>query len=149
MKLDPDTTEFLLIGHERRRSKYLAIFPVNLLGVKTTSAKAARNLGVIFYSNFSFRSHVSAVCRSCRYRIRDLRRIRRYLTSDSANLLAHALISSRLDYCNSLLFGIADKEIVQLQRIQNSLARVVTKKPPLTRSVRSTSTLPSLAANKI
>ena len=39
--------------------------PIDLLGVKTTSAKAARNLGVILYS--SFRSHVSAVCRSCRY----------------------------------------------------------------------------------
>ena len=90
---------------------------------------------LFFYSNFSFRSHLSAVCRSCRYHIRDLRRIRRYLTFDSAKLLAHAMVSSRLDYCNSLLFGIADKEIVQLQRIQNSLARVVTKKPPLTRSV--------------
>ena len=135
LKLNPDKTEFLLIGHERQRSKYLAMFPVDLLGVKTTSAKAAGNLGVLFYSNFSFRSHVSAVCRSCRYHIRDLRRIRRYLTFDSAILLAHALVFSRLDDCNSLLLVIADKEIVQLQRIQNSLARVVTKKPPLTRSV--------------
>ena len=80
-------------------------------------------------------SHVSAVCRSCGDHIRDLRRIRHYLTFDSAKLLAHALVSSRLDYRNSLLFGIADKEIVQLQRIKNSLARVVTEKPPLTRSV--------------
>ena len=137
LKLNPDKTEFLLIGHERsrQRGKYLAMFPVDLLGVKTTSAKAARNSGVIFNSNFSFRSHVSAVCRSCRYHVRDLRRIRRYLRFDSAKLLAHALVSSRLDYCNSLLFGVADKEIVHLQRIQNSPARVVTKKPPLTRSV--------------
>ena len=103
--------------------------------MKTTSAKAARNVGVIFDSNFSFLSHVSAVCRPCRYHIRDLRLIRRYLRFDSAKLLAYALVSSRLDDCNSLLFGIADKEIVQLQRIQNSLARVVTKKPHLTRSV--------------
>ena len=74
--------------------------------------KAARNLGLIFDTNFSFRSHVSAVCRSCRYHIRDLRRIRRYLTFDSAKLLAHALVSSRLDYCNSRLCGIADEEII-------------------------------------
>ena len=67
--------------------------------------------------------------------MRNLRRLRRYLTFDSAKLLEHALVSNRLDYCNSLLFGVAYKEIVQLQRIQNSLARVVTKKPPLTRSV--------------
>ena len=111
------------------------MFPVDILGVKTTSAKAAQNLGIIFNSNFRFRSHVSAVCRSRCCHIRNLKRIRRYLTFDSAKLLAHALASSRLNYCNSLLFGIADKEIVQLQRIQNSLARVFTKKPPLTRSV--------------
>ena len=116
-------------------AKYLVMFPVDLLGLQTTSVKAARKLGVIFDTNFSFRSHVSAVCRSCRYHIRDLRRICRYLSLDSAKLLAHALVSSRLDYCNSLLFGIADKEIIRPRRIQNSLARVVTKQPPLTRSV--------------
>ena len=135
LMLNPDKTEFLLIGHERQRSKRLAMFPVDLLGLQTTSVKAARNLGVIFDTNFNVRSHVSAVCRSCRYHIRDLRRMRRYLTFDSAKLLAHALVSSRLDYCNSLLLGIADKEIIQLQRIQNPLARVVTKKPSLTCSV--------------
>jgi len=135
LKLNPDKTEFLLIGHERQRSKYLAMFPVDFLGVKTGPVKTARNLGVTFDMNFSFRSHVSAVCKSCRYHIRDLRRIRRYLTLDSAKLLAHALVSSRLDYCNSLLFGIADKEITRLQRIQNSLARVVTKKPLMTSSI--------------
>ena len=69
------------------------------------------------------------------YQGSEARRIRRYLTFDSAKLVAHALVSSRLDYCNSLLVGTADKEIVQLQRIQNSLARVVTKKPPLTSSI--------------
>ena len=135
LKLNPDKTEFLLIGHERQKSKFLAMFPVDLLGLQTTSAKAAQNVGVFFDTNFSFRSHVSAVCRSCRYHIRDLRLIRRYLSFDSAKLLAHALISSRLEYCNSLLFGIADEEVIQLQRIQNSLPRVVTKKPPLTRNV--------------
>ena len=112
LKLNPDKTEFLLIGHKRQRIKYLAMFPVDLLGLQTTSAKAARKLGVVFDTNFSFRSHVSAVCRSCRYHIRDLRRICRYLSFDSAKLLAHALVCSRLDYCNSILFGIADKETI-------------------------------------
>ena len=87
LKANSDKTEFLLIGHERQRSKYLAMFPVDLLSVKTTSAKAARNLGVNFDSNFTFRSHVSAVCRSCRYHIRDMRCIRCYLTFDSGNYL--------------------------------------------------------------
>ena len=58
----PDKTEFLLIGNERQQSKYLSMFPIELLGVKTNPAKSARNLGVIFDKMFTFRSHISAVC---------------------------------------------------------------------------------------
>ena len=67
--------------------------------------------------------------------MRDLRRIRRHLDLDSAKLLATALVSSRLDYCNSLLYGIADIDLTRLQRVQNQLARLVTKSPPFTRSI--------------
>ena len=105
------------------------------MGVKTYLAKSACNLGVIFDKNFNFRSHISAICSSCIYHIRDLRRIRRHLDLDSAKLLANALVSSRLDYCNSLLSGIAETDLTKLQRVLNRLARVVTKSPPFTRSV--------------
>ena len=49
--------------------------------------------------------------------------------------LATGLLSSRLDYCNSLLYGIADIDLTRLQRVQNQLARPVTKSPPFTRSI--------------
>ena len=42
-------------------------------------------------------------------------------------LLANSLVSSRLDYCNSLLFGISKSNLGKLQRIQNSLARIVSR----------------------
>ena len=111
------------------------MFPLELLGVKTNPAKSARNLGVIFDKNFTFRSQISVVCNSGFYHMRDLRRIRRHLDLDSAKLLATALVSSRLDYCNSLLYGIADIDLSRLQRVQNQLARMVTKSPPFTRSI--------------
>ena len=127
--------EFLLIGNERQRSKYLSMFPIELLGVETYPAKSARNLGVIFDKNINFHSHIPAICSSCIYHIRDLRCIRRHLDLDSAKLLANALVSSRLDYCNSLLSGIAETDLAKLKRVLNHLARVVTKSPPFTRSV--------------
>ena len=102
LKLNPDNTEFLLIGNERLRSKYLSMFPIELLGVKTKSAKSDRNLGVIFDNNFTFHSHISAVCSSCIYHMRDLWHIRRHPDLDSAKLLDTALVSSCLDYYNSL-----------------------------------------------
>ena len=135
LKLNPDKTEFLLTGNERQRSKYLSMFPIELLGVETYPAKSARNLGVIFDKTFNFRSHISAICSSCIYHIRDLRRIRRHLDLDSAISLANALVSSRFDYCNSLLSGIVETDLTKLQRVLNRLARVVTKSPPFTRSV--------------
>ena len=90
---------------------------------------------MIFDKNFNFRSHISAICSSCISHIRDLRRIRHHLNLDSATLLANAVVSSRLDYCDSLLSGIAETDLTKLQRVLNRLARVVTKSPPLTRSV--------------
>ena len=136
LKLNSDKTEFLLIGNERQKqSKYLSMFPIELLGVKTYPAKSACNLGVIFDKNFNFHSHISAICSSCIYHIRHLRRIRRHLDLDSAKLLANALLSSRLDYCNFLLSGTAETYLTKLQRILNRLAHVVSKSPPFTRSV--------------
>ena len=84
---------------------------------------------------FNFRSHISAICSSCIYHIRDLQRTRHHLDLDSAKLPANALVSSRLDYCNSLLSGIAETDLTKLQCILNRLARVVTKSPPFTCSV--------------
>ena len=67
--------------------------------------------------------------------MRDLWYIRHHLDLDSAKLLATALVSSRLDYCNSLLYGIADIDLIRLQHVQNQLARLVTKSHPFTCSI--------------
>ena len=61
--------------------------------------------------------------------------MRHHLDLDCAKLLAKALVTNRLDYCNCLLSGIAETDLTELQRILNRLARVVTKSPPLSRSV--------------
>ena len=53
----------------------------------------------------------------------------------SQKTIATALVSSRLDYCNSLLHNIAIKDITKLQRVKNCLARVVTRSPRFSRSV--------------
>ena len=65
--------------------------------------------------------HINSVCR-----IASFAKIRRYLDQASAEKLVHAFISSRLDNCNSILFGLPEKELNKLQRIQNMAARVVT-----------------------
>ena len=59
------------------------------------------------------------------FHIRALRHDRRGLTLESAKMIALGLVTSRLDYCNSLLYGISKANIGRFQRVQNDLARVV------------------------
>ena len=54
-----------------------------------------------------------------------LRRIKKYLSRDSLLTLIHAFITRRLDYCNGLLHGLPNSQIVKLQRVQNAAARLV------------------------
>ena len=63
------------------------------------------------------------------YHIRDLRRIRRHISISTAKTISMAFISSRLDYCNSLINNIAKKDLAKLQRVKNFLARVVRRAP--------------------
>ena len=97
--------------------------------VDITPSDSVRNLGVIFDSDFSFHKHVSNICKSCFYHIRDLRRIRRHIPLSTAKTISNALISSRLDYCNSLLNNIAKQDLSKRQRVQNCLARVELRAP--------------------
>ncbi len=56
--------------------------------------------------------------------------MRKHLKLDSAKTLAYALVASKLDYCNSLLYGVAGVDTDRLQRVQDTLARVVTRSGP-------------------
>ena len=70
--------------------------------------------------------HVSAVCLSGYYQLRQLRCVVQSLTSNVAKTLVHAFVSCRLDYCNSLLYGVADGQVHRLQSDRNAAARLVT-----------------------
>jgi hypothetical protein len=77
-------------------------------------------------SQLSLAAHVSALSRSGYYQLRQLRSVVNLLSGGASRLLVHAFISSRLDYCNSLLHGIADGLLQKLQSVQNAAARLVT-----------------------
>ena len=87
----------------------------------------ARNLGVIFDSNLSYRQPISNVCTFLSFflNIRTVSRIRNLLDIETTKMLVCSLVTSRLDYCNSLLFGLPDCTINKLQLVQNSIARLV------------------------
>ena len=127
LKLNDDKSEFLLLGSKHMLSKvdYQSCH-VNIGSTCITPSKTARNLGVIFDQEMSFRSHVTHIQRNVRYQLRNLSFIRKYLSKSAAEILIHALISSRLDFSNSLLCNLSKKDVTKLQRLQNSAARLLT-----------------------
>ena len=123
--LNPSKTEFLLIGTKQQRLKFSDLTNLSLSNDILPVSFSARNLGFIFDSDMSFSDQINSVSKSCHFHIRDIRRIRRLLSLSTATALANSLVSSKLDYCNSLYSGISQTNLNKLQRIQNSLARVI------------------------
>ena len=82
---------------------------------------------MVFNSNFNFSNHVSQVIESTRVHARVLYRIHPLLDLNTSVLLVNALVSSRLDYSNSLFISLTDFELRKLQLVQNSLCRVATR----------------------
>ena len=68
-----------------------------------------RSLGVVLDDNMLFDAHVSDICRSSFNQLRNLSKIRKYLTRESSEIAVHAFITSKLDYCNSLLYSPVGK----------------------------------------
>ena len=84
-----------------------------------------RDLGVVFDQYLTFHDHVSGICRSTHFHLRGIGIIQNFLTCDATAQLIHALITTRLDFCNSILYNLPNNKIKRLQRIQNQAARML------------------------
>ena len=124
LKLNPEKIEFIIIG-DRQARESLNKFPTQLLGNSISPTDTVKNLGVTFDSGNTFTSQLTNMCRAYYYHLKDLRRIRKFLIVDTAALLANSMTSSRLDYCNSLLYGVSKYNVAKLQKIPNALCRIV------------------------
>ena len=125
LSLNPSKTEFLIVGSAQQRNK-LNFSSLSFCGNSIPCTSKVRNLGVLFDSDLSYDAHISLTCRSSYHQIRQIRQIRSSLDRNTSILLANSLVSSKLDFCNSLYFNLPQKSIQKLQLVQNSLVRVVT-----------------------
>ena len=123
LSVNPDRTEYLLFN-----SKNINV-PVSInLNLNTISpSEYAKNLGVIFLSDMSMDKHISSVVKTCFHQLREFRHIRSFIPKSAAIIFANAFIHSRIDYCNSLFYGLPKYSINRLQKIQNSVADIVTR----------------------
>ena len=102
LKLNPDKTEFLILGTRQQLEKVITSHLVVGESRISPSTKV-KTLRSWFDSNLDMLSHVNNICSSPFYYIYNRRRIRKYLFHQTAISLIHAFITSKLDYYNSLL----------------------------------------------
>ena len=114
--LNPSKTEFLLIGTKQQRLKFSQLTTLSLGNDIIPVSSSAHNLD----SDMSFTDQINSLSKSCHFHIRDIRRIRHLLPLSAATALANSLVSSELDYCNSLYNGISQANLNKIQRIQNT-----------------------------
>jgi len=81
---------------------------VLVLGTQVAISDTAHNLGVVIDRELLLAAHVTVICRSGHNQLRQLRPVVRSLSVNATKTLIQAFILCRLDYCNSLLFGISD-----------------------------------------
>ena len=124
LKLNNDKTEILVLTNPRRPRP-----PIESLEISNSSialSTSARNIGVIFDESLSLENQILSVCKTCFFHIHNIWKIRKYLSRNACETLVHALISSKLDFCNSLLYGLPNASLKKLQHVQNAAARLVT-----------------------
>ena len=123
LKLNNGKTELLVLHSKYRPQPSLDVISVG--NTQVSPSDEARNLGAIFDSTMGYERHISEICKSAFYHIRNISHVRRYLNAESTEKLVHALVTSRLDNCNAVLFGLPDYLIKRLQYVLNAAARLV------------------------
>ena len=97
LKLNHDKTKIMLFHSKCRAQPLIQSLRVRYENVPLSSS--ARSLGVIFDDNMSFDAHLSYLCKSSFYHLRNISKIRKYLNKESAATIVHAFVTSKLDYC--------------------------------------------------
>ena len=102
LKMNGDKTETILVSSSFRLRP--SIDSVSIAGHDVFFSKKARNIGVIFDENISLDHHIASICKSCFFHLRNISKIRKHISVRACETLIHAFISSKLDFCNSLLY---------------------------------------------
>ena len=125
LKLNSDKTQFMWLGSKQQLAK-IEIQSIHIGNHHIKFSTSAKNLGVTFDPELGMDLHVNIITRSCFYQLRQLRSIRRSLTMEASKTLIHSLVSSRVDYCNSIFYGATNTVLRRLQSVLNAEARLIT-----------------------
>ena len=129
LKLNDNKTELMLVTCKRTKHLYNLPTSITIENAQIPFKQSVKNCGFTLDCHLTMNAHVSNIARTCYFELRRLASIRRFLTRTATATLVSAFVLSRIDYCNSLLFGSTHYVTSNLQRIQNYAARVILRLP--------------------
>jgi len=121
LRLNPTKTQVLWLTSRYLVDK-ITVRHMPVLSSPVQIVDSARDLGAVIDSHLTMADHVTSVCRTAYFHLRQLRLITRSLSVDAARTLVQSFITCHLDYCNSLFSGITDSLLRRLQSVQNAAA---------------------------
>ena len=124
LKLNEEKTELLLLSSRYRPSPSLEFVRVG--GETIQPSSSVRNLGVILDPSADMEDHIKKICKTCHFHLTNISKIRTYLDLEFTEAIIHAFVTTNLDYCNSIIYGLPKVLLNRLQLVQNRTARIVT-----------------------
>ena len=124
LKMNQCKTQVLPIGTWQQTSQ-ISLNSIRINNTDLYFCSSATNLGFIFDKNMSMHAHIRHLVHSCTSQLRMLRLVKKSLTRGTLTSLVHSFVHSRLDYCNSLFYGVSNNEIALLQSVQNRAAKLI------------------------
>ena len=122
--LNDEKTEFFIAVSEYQK-KVMPPVSLKIGDTEILPSESVRNLGAIFDCHMTMAAHISSLCSSLNYQLRNISRVRRFLDKDTCHLVVRNLVLSRIDNGSGLLFGCNTTDMQRLQRIQNWAAKLV------------------------
>ena len=114
LKLNSDKTELLLIHLVSQFCPKPQLSSLNVCGDQISPSVSVRNVGVVFDSHMKFEGQVSSICKASFFHIRNISRIRKYLSVENTKILVNVFVTCRLDNGNALLYGLPKHLIAKL-----------------------------------
>ena len=124
LKLNDSKTEFF-VAASAYNLRSIPNVHLDVGGTLISPSDTIRNLGVIFDSCMSMSHHISHICSTVTFYLRNISRIRRFIDKSACHNAVRSLVLSRIDYCNGLLSTIPSNQLIRVQRLQNWAARLI------------------------
>ena len=102
LKLNDDKTEIVVISRKKDFSSDIS--SIRMGDSDIAPSETVKNLGVFVNASLSMESHINTICKKAFYEVRNIGRP--LLNDKAAATLVHAFVTSKIDYCNSLLYGV-------------------------------------------